>query len=244
MSKPKTLKSEELDALLSSIASDISTVSFHWRLWNDLWKAMPKYREEFSQSPAFWFLTLNAHKDAALFRLGRLYDQMNGALSLKSLVALVAANAALFEEPHFRERLKENPFVDSLAESIRTPGAATLEADLKAVNETSDELVEKLVNLRNQVLAHSDQRVALGRIRHPGAQLTNVEIDSLLARAVSISNRYTSLFKASTDVQTIVGQDDYLRVLESVRKDIEAQERAMQQELATFQSQVQRPEVF
>jgi hypothetical protein len=166
---------------------------------------------------------------------------MHGALSLKTLIALVAANVTLFEEPHFRERLKENPFVDSLAESARTPDASVLEADSKTVDEKCDVLVERLVNLRSQILAHSDQRVVLGRIRHPGADLTNIEIDSLLARAVSILNRYSSLFKASTDVQTLVGQDDFERILESVRMNVEAHERAIQQELIEIQSQLQRP---
>ena len=160
-------------------------------------------------------LTFNAHRDAALFRLGRLFDQTKGALSLKTLVEIVRRNAHLFDEPHFRERLKGNEFVDSLAQTARRPDVIALSEDAKVVSAKTDPVVASLVQLRNQVLAHKDQRVVLGTLRSPAEQLSNEEIGQLVKRAISISNRYSSLFKASTDSDRIVGHDDHLNVLKA-----------------------------
>lgn len=56
--------------LLSSITEDTVTASIHWRLCKDLWAAVPEFVRELNQSPAFWSLTLNAHREVAMFRLG------------------------------------------------------------------------------------------------------------------------------------------------------------------------------
>ena len=92
----------EFATLLSSLAEDTVTASIHWRLCKDLWASVNEFVRELNQSPAFWSLTMNAHWEVALFRLGRLFDQQKGALSLPSLVDTIAANLHLFGIERFR----------------------------------------------------------------------------------------------------------------------------------------------
>jgi hypothetical protein len=101
----------QFDTLLASLSEDTVTASIHWTLCKDLWASVNEFVRELNQSPAFWSLTMNAHREVALFRLGRLFDQQRSALSLRSLVDTIAANLHLFDVERFRERLKENPFV-------------------------------------------------------------------------------------------------------------------------------------
>src|SRR2546425_8931023 len=117
----KVATESQFETLLSSLAEDTVTASIHWKLCKDLFGCVNEFVRELNQSPAFWSLTVNAHREVALFRLGRLFDQQTGALSLRSLVDTIAANLRLFDVDRFRERLKDNPFVHSLADGARRP---------------------------------------------------------------------------------------------------------------------------
>lgn len=224
----------EFTLLLTSLTEDAVTASIHWRLYKDIRAAVPEFVRELNQSPAFWSLTLNAHRDVTLFRLGRLYDQQSAALSLRSLLDTIAANLHLFDQAPFKERLKENPFVQSLAEGARRPDDATLAQDVLAVSE-KDQLVARLLALRNRVLAHRDPRVVLGTAADPVGVLDDKDIDALVARAGTTVNRYSILFRAASSFMKIVGEDDFRDVLERVRRDILACEKEIADEIARLQ---------
>lgn len=220
----------QLETLLDSVSEDTVTAAIHWRLCKDLLASVNDFVRELNQSPAFWSLTMNAHREVVLFRLGRLYDQQNRALCLTSLVSTISANVHFFEVDHFRERLKDNPFVASLAASVRPPDIATLTVDSEAVSE-SDPLVKKLITLRNRVIAHRDPTVVLGASQSPPGDLSEVEIDSLLERAATTVNRYSSLFKANTHSMRILGHDDFRRVLGHVKDGLNARAAAIEAEI-------------
>ncbi len=230
MSTIPITSANELETLLDSLSEDTVTASIHWRLCKDLWASVNECVRELNQSPAFWSLTMNAHREVVLFRLGRLYDQQNRALSLPSLVATISANAHFFDVEHFRERLKDNPFVASLAESARTPDTQTLSTDARVVSD-SDPLVKKLASLRNRVIAHRDPTVVLGASQSPPGDLSQTEIDTLLERAATTVNRYSSLFKANTHAMTILGHDDFRRVLKHVKDGLDARAAAIAAEI-------------
>ena len=179
-----------------------------------------------------------------LFRLGRLYDQQRSALSLPSLLATIAANVHFFDEPHFRTRLKDNAFVDSLAQTARRPDIAALRVDAAEVSAKSDDTVKKVVEFRNRALAHMDPRVVLGTLPNPAEALDVADTDLLLGRAASIVNRYGNLFKATTSSMRIVGHDDFNQVLLAVRRDLAAHEKRIEEEIAASRSQSKQPEVF
>jgi len=226
------------NTLLTSLTEDIVTASIHWRLCKDLWASVPEFVTELNQSPAFWSLTFNAHREVALFRLGRLYDQQTGALSLSSLVDTIAANQHLFHEGPFRERLKNNQFVESLAQGARRPDEATLAEDAAIVSEKSDPLIKRLLAIRNRVLAHRDPRVVLGTVQDPSGAIDDADIDTLLDRAATIVNRYGILFRAGSSLMSIVGQDDFKRVLEHIRRDLATYEKQIADEIARAHAQI------
>jgi hypothetical protein len=55
--------------LLTLLTGDTVTASIHWRLCKDLWASVPEFVGELNQSPAFWTLTFNAHREVALFQI-------------------------------------------------------------------------------------------------------------------------------------------------------------------------------
>ena len=222
---------EEFEKLLTSIASDTVTATIHWRLHQELWAAKADWTREMAQSWTFWSLTIIAHYEVALVRLGRLYDEHEGALSLARLLATIEDNLEVFDEPAFRERLKGNPFVDSLASTARRPDGAILSDDRRLVV-GSDPLVAKLVAARDKAVAHRDPRVVLGTLPNPSLALASSDLQELLDRAGQIANRYTHLFRASVYSMNMVGADDFKTVLGYVRTGLARHEDLIQEELA------------
>ncbi len=215
--------------LLESLVMDTAVAESHWRLYKDLQAAVPEYVREFNESVAFWRLTFDAHLDVTLFRLARLYDDQANGNNLPNLIVRIEVNLTLFDEPNFRERLKDNPFVESLAVGVQPPDAAVLHSDKAQVSKT-DPLVKRLHALRNQVLAHRSPGVVLDA----GRNITIAEDDvaSLLLRAHEVVNRYSILFRASSTLGQLYGQEDFRGVLNAVRKRREALQREFDVELA------------
>src|SRR5215471_15681367 len=120
--------SGEFKQLLEALINDLLDAREHFRLHQDIDAAIPAYREEFNQTAAFWNLIRQALIDAALLRLCRVYDLSEGNpnLTLRNFLDTIKDNLHLFDEPNFRERLKHNPFVDSLAREPRKPDLSVL----------------------------------------------------------------------------------------------------------------------
>jgi hypothetical protein len=229
--KLKLKSSEEFRRLLTALLDDLVDARFHFTLHQNLSKVGEEYAMEIAQSPTFWGLTLSAHMDAVMLRLCRAYDTYeHTALNLRNLLDTVRANLSIFDEPNFRERLKGNLFVDSLAADLKRPDHAQLEKDIEAVSD-SDPLVCNLVMWRHNYVAHRNSHFTLNPKKFDSQYpLLFTEIDVLLDRALEIGNRYSLLFDASAHATLMVGRDDYLNVLKAVREHVEAYKRRLDEE--------------
>lgn len=119
--KIKITNSEEFSRLLETLTNETVTACIHFKLYSDLEAARPDYSVEFNESWTFWWLTFQAHLDTTLFRLCKIYEPHPQSLNLRNLLNIIKENAKFFDEDNFRERLKGNPFVDSLASSFKKP---------------------------------------------------------------------------------------------------------------------------
>jgi hypothetical protein len=227
----KLKSAEEFRRLLTALLDDLVDARFHFALHQNLAKAGEEYAMEIAQSPTFWGLTLSAHMDAVLLRLCRAYDPYDhAALNLRNLLDTVRANVSIFDEPNFRQRLKGNLFVDSLAAELKQPDQAQLRKDIEVVSD-SDPLVRKLVMWRHNYVAHRNSHFTLNPKKFDAQYpLLFAEIDALLDRALEIGNRYSLLFDASAHATLMVGRDDYLNVLKAIREHVEAYERRLDEE--------------
>lgn len=226
----KIHNSSEFHKLLFALAGDLVDARIHFNLWRDLSAAKEEYFIEFSQSNTFWYLTFEAHLDATLVRLCKSFDLHRRSLNLRTLISTVKDNLHLFEEAGFRDRLKGNAFVDSLAASYRVPSAAMIQEDLEFVS-LDNPLVKKLTVWRDKHIAHRDPSPVLNpeelTVRYP---LLFTDIDKLLRGGLRIVNEYSSLFIATTHSSGVVGKDDYLTILKAVRESVDRHEAMIEQE--------------
>jgi hypothetical protein len=189
---------DELNKLLDALAGEIVDAQIYHRLFCDLTDSIAEYSREFLQSNTFWSLTLDSLKEARLIRLCRVFDQNSTGLNLVNLLETIKANSHFFQEEHFRDHLRNNAFIDSLAETDRVPAPDQLDADIEYAS-SKNPLVKKLMVWRNKIIAHRDVKISLGKTQilesNPPSQF---EIENLLNQSLLIFNRYSSLYKAST----------------------------------------------
>lgn len=225
----------EFESLLNALASEIVDAQIYFKLHTDLMAAVPDYAEVFNESNTFWWLTVHALLDAALFRLCRIYDQQSKSLNLRNLLDTIQANLIIFDIQNFRQRLKDNPFVESLSQAARKPSTATLNQDIQYASRTNP-LVKKLVIWRNNIFAH---RSAVNVVNQKNIAddypLSKKDVAELLNGAISILNRYSSLFRASSYSPQIVGHDDYLYVLKTIENRIRQHKEEIASEIARLQ---------
>ena len=222
---------QEFGRLLEALADEMVSACNHFRLFSDLKAARKKYSKELNQSWTFWYLTFKAHLVAALFRLCKIYDQHSSSLNLINLLDTIKANIHIFDVQHFRERLKDNPFVESLASSSKKPDLGQLEEDINFVSEANPP-VKTLVFWRQKYFAHiSARHVAKNRNLADHYSLNFKEIEKLLKEGMSILNRYSSLFHANRYLPQIVGHDDYLNILEAIKTVLNQQEEEYDREM-------------
>jgi len=224
--------SAEFKSLLEALVNELIDARDHFRLHQNLDAAIPDYGVEFNQSPAFWTMTLSAHMDATMIRLCKAYDLSEGNpnLNLRNFLETIEANLHFFDEPNFRERLKDNAFVDSLAAYPRKPDAARLQTDLESVSK-SDPLVKKLTTWRNCYLAHRSRTSALAPKAFTDKNpILFSEIGALINNGLRLVDYYSDLFSATHHAS--LEPRDYKYILEAVRRDLRARNEHIQEQVA------------
>src|SRR5712692_9894880 len=228
--------SAQFKRLLEALVDELIDAHDHFRLHQNLNAAIPDYQAEFNQSAAFWTFTLSAHMDATLLRLCKAYDLYEGkpSLNLRNFLETIQANLHFFDEPNFRERLKDNPFVDSLAADPRKPDSAQVQKDLESVSKANP-LVNKLTIWRHNYFAHRSRTSALDpRAFSSQNQILFSEIEALIANGLRIVNHYSDLFSAA--VHTSLPVKDYKHILDALRRDLKVRDTELEKQIAAVKA--------
>jgi hypothetical protein len=219
---------EELEKLLDALSKDIVDANIYYQLFTGLQSVIPIYSKEINQSNTFWWSAISAIKEAYLFRLCRIYDQYSTSLNLVNLLDTIKSNIPFFHETNFRERLKDNAFVDSLSEGVRIPSIQDLEEDIEFAS-LNNTIVKKLMLWRNNYYSHTSVKVSLGKI-DVLEEISKEEIELLLDKCFSKLNNYLSLYKATTWSRQVIGHDDYMSLFKFMRIGLEKYEADIQRQ--------------
>ncbi len=232
--KIKIASPKELNRLLDALSDDIVQANIYYRLFRDLDASREQYTHEFSQSETFWFLVMGAIRDAFLVRACRVYDKHDKSLNLVNLLDTVKANLNLFSRAEFRQRLKDNAFVESLADQDRVPCSRQLDEDIEFAS-TRNPHVLGLFHFRNNILAHRGAQFSLGKTQIiDDNRLTWGDLEALLNKGITIFNRYSSLFRASTHSCQMIGHDDYKNLLNCLRLGLQKQREELNGKIAAY----------
>ena len=235
MPSPLTIsKDAELKRLLDHIAHDIINAGAYLRLHSALAERFESHKHEVNQTPAFWTFTANAVRDAGLLCLARILDQRHGALSLYTLLLTIRDHPEFFADEAVRKRV--NPiYAESMRSGCHTVDNQLLTEHLKLVS-AEDPLTKKIVLWRNTLGAHRASRVILtGQFPEAGLASRD-DCVTLLDRAFSIFNHYTSLFHATTTSTKIIGEENHDFVFELLRIGLKTYEHQFARDLENVPS--------
>jgi len=208
---------EQFNNLLKALAGDIVDGELYFKLYKDINNSISQYHREFNQSRTFWSLARKALIDATLLRLCRVYDTTEVSLSIRNLLDTISANIHIFDVESFRDRLKDNPFVESLASTAVKPDINILNQDIETVIDKNPS-IKKLIIWRHNIIAHTTASNIVNNVNISKKYIiTYDDISELLSRATTLLNKYSKLFNASTYSTQAVGYDDYLDVLNAVK---------------------------
>jgi hypothetical protein len=85
---------------------------------------------------------------------------------------------------------------------------------------------------RMNVYAHTGAKIALGKLDSLKVNsITEDEIEQLINQCFIISNKYMSLYKATTWSRQIIGHDDYLSLFKFLRMGLEKHEADIQKDV-------------
>ena len=222
---------------------EIADANIIYQLYTDLINSIKDHGREFGLSDTFWFFTFDALYDAVMIRLCRIYDQAKKGINLFNLLKTIRANVLFFEKEHFRERLKDNPFVESLAKDDRIPDKGQLERDILTASDQNP-LVKKLILWRNNIIVHRSLKVSLGKNEILADKaLTQEEIKILLNECHAIFNRYSILYRASAWSKRCPGHSDYKSLLKFLNLGLQKwdEDRGEFQELKRKQAEQDKP---
>ena len=224
----------ELGRLLDGLASDIVDAHVHYKMHNDLIEALCANPVVARESNTFWHMTVSAHIRLSQAMLARAYDQEHQSLHLKSWLVLIRDNPEMFSMENFRKRMKDNPYIDSLASEYRVPDPEQLKADI-ALCSDGDPLVSILIRHRSNEGAHrSGKLTAQGAKINDMYPLTYVTFETLLNRALEILHRYSTLFVATSYSTNVIGRKDFESIVLAVsekQERIEAEMKAFRERL-------------
>ena len=195
---------EQFDSLIDHLVLETHRAWDHWDLWGGLDKALAEYGTEIDQTPQFWRLTIRAHQDSVILRLGRLFDPHPIALSLGNLLQTIHHEVT-------------NSRLSDLGITFEKMDLAILQTDLETVSER-DSLVSRLMEIRNDYLAHRASRLVLGKSL---TTLPREDIEALLKRASSILEKYRAACGRPYVSRHYAGEDDYKHLLELLRHGLQ-----------------------
>ncbi len=209
----KVKSSDELNKLLKALAHEIVDANIIFRLHRDITSSIRENVRAFSQSNTFWHFVFKSFNDACFMRLCKIYDQESKSLNLFNLLETIKININYFEKENFKKRLRDNPFVNSLAECDRIPNNEQLKTDIWFASKNNP-LIKKLLRWRHNMFAHIGAKISLGYDQIlQNNPIDQKEVELLLNESHSIFNRYSDLFNASTYSRKVVGHDDYKSLL-------------------------------
>ena len=205
----RTIKSRaQFDWLLDHLQTEACRAGDNWHLRAALDAALTDYCREINQTPVFWQLINQALQDSVVLRLGRLYDPSKGALSLGN----------------FLRTIQDHPGNRTLAAlGLRVSGLeiASVEADLKDVS-ADDPVVSRLMEIRNQYLAHRQARLVSSGTFASLPELRQIDIETLLDTACRIATKYSHLYRRPMLSQRILGADDYRHMITLLRLGLQS----------------------
>jgi hypothetical protein len=183
----------ELAAEMESLQEELRHASTHFHLFTSLRDSVSKFQTELEKAPLFWSFTMNAHLQAAVIYICRIFDRHKRGSNFSRLLENIQNHLLLFDREQFWEPNKDN--ILKLRPSPIRPSEKMLKSDIEFCD-VQNPLIATLKNWRDHAIAHKNRQVALGQ----GGFLENdplqyATIQKLIEEGYRMLNYYSTRFQ-------------------------------------------------
>ncbi|MEN9573121.1 MAG: hypothetical protein RL514_976 [Verrucomicrobiota bacterium] len=203
------------------LAGELGIANTHLYIYRKLTEAREaEFADELYKALDFWGYTIQAHVQAAVLRLCRVYDSNGETLGLQCLLQCLVRAARI---GHLNSQVTQKRF------------AQQVKSDLNfCAGHSTDALVKKLRVLRCKFVAHRNHEFSMKQTKDSLAEypLTIGELQSLIDDGFSVLERWARWSKVYDAYGEGVlfpryasGKDDYLFVLKSLKSALQQPKR-------------------
>jgi len=224
---------ENIKTALELLMHDIGYAGIYNKLYLDLEEYRSKYPVAFNESNTFWYLTFESLKESVMLRLCRICDTEKNSISFINLLYALKGCGEYFNKDEFKIRLKDNPFVDSLAEYDCQIDLNIIENQIVEFN--SNKTVKKIILWRNNFVVHKGIKSGINRFQILETEKISFnEIKEFISYTRDTINLYLNKLIATTYSDQIVGFDDYRNMLRMTELGIKKIKDGIMLELEAF----------
>jgi hypothetical protein len=200
---------ERFDNALKSLVTECCRAWDHWTLLLHLNDSTEEYLREFSQTPFFWNVVLRSLQDVAILRIATLLDPRKDVVSVPNILRIIKINA-----PSNGSKL---------GIELDDFDKVKIDDDIKSVHKL-DPLVDKILTMRNDFLAHRSINIVATHRINLLPELKNAEVTAMLDVLYEIATKYAMLYGQHRTMRSMIGSDDYESLLDALRKGLDLSE--------------------
>jgi len=202
----------------------------HLKLWERLESYKSSHLKELNQAPHFFTFTIRAHLDDALMTLSRIIRKQEGALTIWKFLDFVEKNWGIFSSEAFSQRERRKPDYNEHWVKSHTPITKKEIEEDKQKLLSLEHTINNLIIWRDKVIAHIDHKVVIrNKVISKEYPLKLQQLQEVIDTIFEILNRYSHAYNSSTFLEKIPGEDDVQFVIDSIRFDIEEQNKQIEE---------------
>jgi len=204
------VSTKEFKNMTDKLVSELQSAYMHFEIYKEIKMQISEHSKEMNKSKHFWSLTINAHLESTRSTLGRIYDQNEKNLGIKSWLLE-------FKKNHLQQEFFEASEQDKFN---RTPlKNGEIKNDLKSIS-LEDEKVNILYKRhRHTEIAHMSLSNAKKGISYfKDYPLPSSDIQELIDRAAAIINKYSSHYNGVNYAMTTFDSQDYKYIFDRLSK--------------------------
>lgn len=194
---------ERFDNALESLVTEACRAYDHWNLLLHINESSEEYIREIYQTVFFWNTVRRSLQDGVILRLATMLDPRKDVVSMPNILRLI--------EIHARGNGSR------LGIELADFDSVKIEDDIKSVHKL-EPVVEKILTLRNDVIAHRSANIIATHRINLLPEITNDEVNALLDLLYNLATKYAVLYGQNPTFRHMIGSDDYQQLFKALRK--------------------------
>lgn len=231
--KSRKFSEAEFEKVFRAVEEDIIALNWHDSVFSGVVEYLQRYPSLARNYPSFFGAFFAAMRTDLIIRLGRIYDPEGTgreSCTLARCLHLLRDNAQFFTNSAITARLRED-YRKANADFLTAHRVdhAEIARDLSRIERSRT----RLVKLRHKEYAHKDLETVLSGKR-AGFLSSHNEVKELIRLAHETWNKYSQIWNASTRSAKLLNGEDYVRLLENLRRGIKVKSRCGHRQLDRF----------